>query len=322
MNKAFQFHAFSKNLDLVLKASNPKIHIKPWFEEGNYICPIGFTLHSLKGLSDEFDDQLTIEHAPPKSMGGKACCLVRKDINNKSGHTSDKMLLDFLKGLRFNYGEGPILSKLFMGLPRMKSPLALFQVDKNQRLNFTILSSDLESRLHPDFFKSGFSMQMQFKIQEMNQQIKCLLLKIAYLHAFKQLGYSLLLDKRGGNPHYKQVREQILNPDKDIFPIVLEIVREKKLEGVAIITHPKKVACLIVGYKLVLEGTDFWVNVFLPAPDSRGFKALEFITDELKKKPRVNITYQQIGDFDISGGIKNAKYFYHFWDKHRGWKYR
>jgi len=319
MNKEYQFNLFSKNLDHVLKAHNLAIQIEPQLEVERYICPIGFSIHSIEGLSDEFDDQLTIEHAPPKSVGGKACCLVRRDINNASGHLADKLLFEFLKGMCFKSGEAGILSKLMLGLPRLKSPRAIFIYDEKKGLQFYLKGIDLINQMDVSQLSEGFQFKFEFQIQGMNLEIKCLLLKIAYLKAFKALGYGLLFNGQGKNIQFERVREQILNPSEEKIPILFNLKKEAALDGVAIITEPIEVAAILVGFKLKFGACEFWAHVFLPAPDARGFSGIEYLKEELEGKPMVNLTYQGFGRIDLSQ-YKGASYFNDFWVKHRGWR--
>ncbi len=49
---------------------------------GAFACPI-----CLRLITDF--DEVTIEHSPPKSLGGRAVALTCRDCNNTAGHTMD-----------------------------------------------------------------------------------------------------------------------------------------------------------------------------------------------------------------------------------------
>lgn len=315
MNKKDQFSKYSKNLDLVLSSFNSQIRIVDKYAEGNYICPIGFTNHSIQGLSNTYDDELTIEHAPPQALGGKATCLVRKDLNNKSGLNNDIALIKYLEAIQFNRGDIPIMSQMDLNLPRLKSPKVKFHIDSENRLNFVFKNITLKNQISESDFKNGYQFKFEFKLQGLNQSIKNLFLKIAYLHAFKSIGYCLLFDpKTDFNNHYEKVREQILNDKHEIIPFAFEISKLKNFEGVAIITSPKEYASIIVSYPLTLNGITDYVTVMLPAPDSRGFNPII----QLKEKGNVDCKFEILPKIEFWKTKGEAIYFHQLWKNLNG----
>ena len=59
---------------------------------GNYICPICLEHFSPKDLNQELPNPLTLEDAPPKSLGGSANTLTCKKCNNTLGTQIDSHL--------------------------------------------------------------------------------------------------------------------------------------------------------------------------------------------------------------------------------------
>jgi len=57
--------------------------------EQTYICPICLNQFSEKDLDTSLENFLTLEDAPPKSLGGKANTLTCKKCNNESGYKID-----------------------------------------------------------------------------------------------------------------------------------------------------------------------------------------------------------------------------------------
>lgn len=315
MNKKDQFSKYSKNLDLVLTSFNRQIRIVDKYADGNYICPIGFTNHSIQGLSNTYDDELTIEHAPPQALGGKAICLVRKDLNNKSGLNNDIALIKYLEAIQFNRGDIPIISQMDLNLPRLKSPKVKFHIDSENRLNFVFKNITLKNQISESDFKKGYQFKFEFKLQGLNQSIKNLLLKIAYLHAFRSIGYCLLFGpKTDFNNHYEKVREEILNDKQEIIPFVFEISKIKNFEGVAFITAPKEYASIIVSYSLTLNGITDYVTVMLPAPDSRGFNPI----NQLKEQGKMDFKFQPLPTIEFWKSREEAIYFHKFWEHFNG----
>ncbi|WP_394368459.1 HNH endonuclease [Adhaeribacter radiodurans] len=54
-----------------------------------YICPICLIKFSEEALSEKVKNNLTLEDAPPKSLGGSQIALTCKKCNNTCGHKVD-----------------------------------------------------------------------------------------------------------------------------------------------------------------------------------------------------------------------------------------
>ena len=79
------FDSFSSNLEKVLFRLNVKLNIDKFDESDRlYLCPVSLKVYSHKSLSEDSLDKLTVEHVPPKCVGGKGICLTAKDFNNKA----------------------------------------------------------------------------------------------------------------------------------------------------------------------------------------------------------------------------------------------
>jgi hypothetical protein len=64
--KELLYDRFSVNLRNICKIVS--FELEERFEKEAYICPLSFKIHPKEGLSPKYDDQLTIEHIPPKSL--------------------------------------------------------------------------------------------------------------------------------------------------------------------------------------------------------------------------------------------------------------
>src|SRR5690348_1297897 len=64
-----------------------------------YICPVCKEQFSIKSLDQKSKNPLTLEDAPPKSLGGKANVLTCKSCNNSCGQKIDYHLTERMREL-------------------------------------------------------------------------------------------------------------------------------------------------------------------------------------------------------------------------------
>ena len=186
------------------------------YSEGSYICPICLNQFTEKDLNEESDNMLTLEDAPPKSLGGKANTLTCKRCNNKCGHDIDYHLTERL--IELDIREF---------LPNTKSQASFTSngvtikgeliVDSNKVM--TVLFDQKNN--HPEKFEKFIKTagkddvtDLAFKRSRVEKhRLEVALLKTAYILAFEQFGYSLILSRP-----YDIVREQLLNPGLELYP--------------------------------------------------------------------------------------------------------
>jgi hypothetical protein len=184
-----------------------------------YACPLcarGFGRDALD------DGTVTVEHAPPESLGGRPICLTCKDCNSTAGHTVDAHMwrretsFDFAGGTmdepqpaRFQIGEttanvdyyfGPA-GILVMGDPKRNHPetQARFQAELEDRVG-TGHASGLSFTVTP--LKIGHKVQLDMVGW----------LRSAYLVAFAALGYRYIFQRR-----LEIVRRQLQSPEETVI---------------------------------------------------------------------------------------------------------
>jgi len=180
-----------------------------------FLCPLCLRLF----LRSELDEQdLSLDHVPPQSVGGTKCTLTCTSCNNEAGKTLDSALKrklaieDFQAGIlgarldvRFSPGED-------IWLPA--------KAHRHQPGGLILEDFLNPKRSHPDdrqhaqeLLATGVpDVQIQH-LQPGWRRIDVALLRIAYLYAFSVLGYGLIL-----NPIIQKVREQVNKPEKHILP--------------------------------------------------------------------------------------------------------
>ncbi|MCC8199962.1 MAG: HNH endonuclease, partial [Tannerellaceae bacterium] len=176
-----------------------------------YLCPLDLKPHH----NVYEDDPLTLEDAPPKSLGGKAHVLTCKSCNNKRGQDIDAELAKFLK-------EAKNINVAFNRLKAGKSINNLHLPKSDHEVVLEINGKYIDGKM--GFEKEG-KMSVVLPIElapdtvlnfvgsKVPKWAQYSLLKAAYMLLFKKTGYTLLLEKC-----CDVVRKQIEKPDENIYP--------------------------------------------------------------------------------------------------------
>lgn len=182
-----------------------------------YLCPICLDEFTDEHLDTKLENHLTLEDAPPKSLGGKANILTCKKCNNTAGHEIDAHLANRLKELDktkfFRNTEAKVKVEKdgirVNGTMTIKNDgeIQMYHSEKNN--NPEVLKKYIQSVKGGDVITSYF---MPSKVND--DRLKIALLKTGYLLLFQKYGYSLILTNE-----YDRVREQLQNPDKLIYPL-------------------------------------------------------------------------------------------------------
>jgi hypothetical protein len=204
------FDAYASHLQLLAKE---KLAPEKYIEGGVYICPI--CLREFTSVVGG-EDVLTLEDAPPKSLGGAANILTCKSCNNKAGHTIDFHLAERLRemdGQQLSPGtEMPVTVKIDNESYRGKviveedGTMRMFHSKKNNhpvKLEETMRQLEGGEVINVEYIKS----------RVIPANLEYAVLKSAYLLAFRKLGYTLMLDSC-----YDVVRQQIQDPETAVYP--------------------------------------------------------------------------------------------------------
>lgn len=297
------YEVYSKNLSWVKE--HPSISFNPDFEEG-YVCPLCFNLFTKNSLNEDYSNPLTFDHNPPKSLGGKEGVLTCKDCNSKTGHKIDNHLfmlmeeLDFLDSIP-NSKVRTVLENdnnkvtadmaidekgaIKINIDRKNSnPIHIDNFLANRSYTYKVYDPFLEGH---DLFESGLSWKLNFKMKlliKSNERLAGIaLLKIAYLYAFEKFGHGFLI-----NSGLYKVREQILNPDKEILPDVFWIKYDfpENAIGLNIISEPKELQCFLIIFNLLTKCSKRQFAIALPGtsqPNLKIFNNIESILCQNKE---------------------------------------
>ena len=183
------------------------------FDAGNNRCPI--CLSKFDRLAVVAGTEVTLEHAPPKSLGGVPICLTCKSCNNKASLVDQHAFLSVKARDEWAEGQGaPIVVDLFgykksyRFVPR--DPNAPFPARKH-----LFRSGTIELGLLPPKERLDANKGISFKIPQRDDYEFVSMLKSAYLMVFSLMGANGY--KFAENIGLQPVREQILSPQKKIL---------------------------------------------------------------------------------------------------------
>ena len=138
------------------------------------------------------------------------------------------------------------------------------------------------------------------------------LLKTAYLLAISKLGYSYLL-----NPGVYKIREQIMNPDKNIIssPFWINFDFPNSTQGVNILSGNEDLQCFLIIIKLSTKSNDYFYNIALPGFTMPGFYVYENIERLLcsDTEGHVNIVLQHLSDVNVFENPNLTWYAHYMW---------
>jgi len=208
------FDRYSENLLFLKRENIVDIELK---HDKTYICPICLDQFSETALDQALENPLSLEDAPPKSLGGKAKILTCKKCNNTCGYEIDKYLTERMQELdhhkfltkteftaKFEINGNTIQGKI--SIDENGTMTAYHMVKNNNPINLKdyIKNAKKDTLINLVIDKK--------QVNSINLQIA--LLKTGYLLTFEKYGYSLILDNS-----YDRIREQLRNPLEIIYPI-------------------------------------------------------------------------------------------------------
>ena len=185
------------------------------FDRGNTNCPICLT--AFAEIEVERGRKVTLEHAPPKAMGGQVACLTCSRCNN-AGSVLDRAATRERKAIGdYASGRGTEIEVNLFGARRS----GLLRPEEGKPLRFPMptkvgqLRGKMELRFLPGGQGLDVSKGIEIRIKKpSSDHVNASLLRSAYLLVFSLLGsYGY---RYAESEAICKVREQIMNPEKKI----------------------------------------------------------------------------------------------------------
>lgn len=239
-----------------------------------YICPLCLHTYAIGNT------ELTLEHVPPESVGGKPILITCKACNSNRGADIDVCLMNELE----------IIHNLnHLDTIPQKSRLAFNGVEINAQTTFSktdgftfMISPDNNNPIEFEEFmteaknaKEGYEIKVVANITNRKRDYNLAniaLLKSAYLMALHELGYMYVL-----NANTNIIRNQIQNPEKNVIgnAFIIDIKKDvlESLPNSVYYAQLNNIGCLIVIMELKLRQSEIKHRkaIVLPHPkDSQG----------------------------------------------------
>jgi hypothetical protein len=272
------FRTFSTNLKNTLAQNKLTLSGNvPEIPDELYLCPISLNYFSEETLNS---GDLTLEHVPPASLGGKGKVLTCKLINNADGQSSDKQFLNYFKGLIFEQHQGTLPAKISSTDLQFRGITAELSIGLNGKPRFQFITStkNIKAMEHRKLFElwEGTNFNVTWQVQkEINQRT---LLKCAYLTAFSRIGYHLLFSDKGFRKDtYGLLAEFLRSKDlPETFPVPF-IPRHSPEDtpSIGMINQPFEYRSLYVNLDFHLNKHRFKYAVFLPHPLDENLDAMK-----------------------------------------------
>lgn len=299
------FKVFADNLKKTL--SDNKLTIRSDSTElpdELYLCPISLNYFSEISLSN---GNLTLEHVPPNSLGGKPLILTCKNVNNTDGASSDKKMLNFFKTRLFINNKGKLPARLSSVDRDFQGITSEISIDTtgSPKIHFLTSAKNLKALEHKKLFELWDGTQFKFSIQLRKQVEKRTLLKCAYLMAFSKIGYNLFLSSKGYSQSTYGILGKVLRSEitPEEYPIpYLNEHSPKNTPQIGLISEPKEYRSLYVNLEFILDGNTFKYVVFLPHP-------LENNLNSLRNMEKLTITGNNGEKLDLKITPIIDKYF-------------
>jgi hypothetical protein len=211
--RKYLFNKFSQQLKDIVQLGLYDIEL-PY--DKTFICPICLKLFSENDLDIELANHLTLEDAPPYSLGGKANTLTCKKCNNEAGSKIDAHLFELLNEQEIK-SFSPNTSAYVTVEHQGQKVQGFLEIDNDGKITVT----HLKKNNHPEKLEKyveitgkGAKPNLFFNVSKVEiKKVEVALLKTAYILAFEHYGYPLILSKA-----FEPVRQQILKPDEEIYP--------------------------------------------------------------------------------------------------------
>ncbi len=325
------YNIYSENLSWVKE--HPAISLSPDFTEG-YICPLCLDFFSRKDLSQESANPLTFDHNPPASLGGKQGVLTCRKCNSEAGHKLDGHLLKRLEDIDF-FEFMPYSKKQAILDNKGNKVSSVISIDSQGIFNINVDRKNSKPEYADGFFSNytvtkynpflnfdtlgqedevryDFNMKVCDRSNERHAEVA--LLKIAYLYAFQKFGNGFII-----NPNLSKVREQILNPEKEILPRPFWIKYNFPAEvlGLNIINKPTDLQCFLVIFELATKSGRRQFAIALPGATKPGLMIYENMKKNLcmDEAGSSSLNLEHLYDREYARDKKLTFASYQYWKK-------
>jgi hypothetical protein len=262
------FHTFLDHVNSINLETGKQIQCGP----DDLMCPICW---KICGKED-----FAMEHAPPKSIGGKGVVLTCKKCNSTAGDSYEHRIKERVACDAGKWVES-YLPNAFKGKASIEN-IGEMKVRFNANnkgeyaLEFQLLHgrNHVQKKLMSELRSNNLAGKKingsgEFKLPPNKRHSYNSLVKSAYVLVFSYFGYGLMM-----NPNLINVRRKLLHCDEEILPMPMGVMCDFlcKEKGVFVYENPgvERGYLVVFDTKSDKEGPPFRYGVVLPGPDEIG----------------------------------------------------
>lgn len=255
-----------------------------------YICPLCAKNYMLFLEHDyAFTEEFSLDHFPPKNVGGQLKAIVCKTCNNNAGGLFDYITKDFLAEHAFHKGvpftEIDMKSKIAGVAGNYSGRISVREDGKpeiklkpNTYFNAPLLDDWLTKGIKGDDWKIDVTIPIAKK-----EIVSKAFLKIAYLACFNHWGYEFIFSKTGEN--IRKVFDGLIEyPFQNIPVFVFDDPEQMKSVplGVCYIREPLNWQSFIVNFPLILKANNYNCIASVLIPPHDNWQLLDNLNEEFK----------------------------------------
>lgn len=286
-------------------------------DRGDYICPICLDKFTKDDLNQEKDNPLSLEDAPPKSLGGSQIVLTCERCNNGMGKDIDWHLTERLNEMDFHDRisgaemKGKFtLSDITVNGKIIVEENGITKVHLSKKTNKPETLEEYIKLIKGKGIKKPYWKPNPTRVDPKKLQIA--IIKNAYLLMFEKFGYAFLFDKE-----YDRVREQLLNPESDIYPLKCWFqgpFPEERI-GVPFITE-KNLESIFTIFKLSTKLSKRLFGVVLPLSGSKIEKTILELNNRFENEKEFAVDMMSYDD-DYLTNLESVNMLLKYMEKHK-----
>jgi len=292
--REFLYDKYSDNLFFLKQNGILPKHIE--VEKGEYICPVCLDKFEKTDLNQDLKNPLTLEDAPPKSLGGSQIVLTCKRCNNGMGKDIDWHLTERLNELDFHQRKvgAEMKGKFTLDI----TVYGKITVEENGKTKAHYSKKNNNPKTLEKYInlisgkgiKEPYWKPVPTRVDPKKLQIA--IIKNAYLLMFEKFGFAFLFDKE-----YDRIREQLLNPALGIYPLNcwFQGPFPKEHIGVPFITE-KNMESIFTLFRLSTKLSNRLFGVVLPLSSSKIEKTISELTIRFEKEKQFSIEMMSFTD--------------------------
>ncbi|MFI6993902.1 HNH endonuclease [Nonomuraea wenchangensis] len=258
-------------------------------EEDWYLCPLCLNVML---TAEEFETgELTVEHVPPKALGGKDLVLTCRKCNNEHGSQFDSAAYHAHQARSFASGESSQTIVARFGIDGIESNVFLrrvglggFYLTGDPRISNPSDKERLESHMEMlgESGETGFKVTISARMKYDPDRARVSWMRTGYLVAFALLGWKYILRST-----LQPIRDHLAGGSTGELPILSAYDAERDPRGrqIWIMQQPNGHECLLV--------TIGQHMVFLPGP--KDFRTLEEVSASIGARANKKLQYSLSG---------------------------